>query len=149
MSSSQVRSDIKTDLASFMTTNYPNVPVLDDPNNFRDRDTVFDADPDTWISVLFYEYETEQVSLGPQGSRTWRETGMIDITVFVPSGEGDSELLTMIEAIKSHYRGVTIGQVSCLSTNGPDVAIESDAFSSRGNWYGYSVEVEYRYDYCD
>ena len=149
MSSTVVRTTIKADFASFMTANYPGVPVLDDPNNFRDRDTVFNEDPDVWVSMFFYVTDTMQASIGPPGSRTWREYGVVDITVFAPSGEGDAELLSMCEAIKSHFRGTTIGNVNCMAADGPTLAILSEAYASRGNWFGYSIDVEYRYDYCD
>lgn len=149
MSATQVRTDIKNDLQLFIDANHPNTPLIDDPNDFRARDNINDIDADLWLSVLFYEDDTVQASIGPQGSRMWRETGVITLSVYVPSGEGDSELLSVIDSLKSRYRGVTIGDTVCESVSGPDVSIGSDAQSSRGNWFGYSLDIEYRFDYCD
>jgi hypothetical protein len=149
MSSLQLRSDFKNNLSAFVESNWPGTPIVDDYNDFRSKDDIIPGETDTWISVLFYEYETRQSSLGPPGSRSWRENGMIVLNVFVPSGDGDSDLLTMVEALKTRYRGLQIGDLVCLTASGPDQTILSEAHSSRGNWFGYSIDIEYRYDFCE
>ena len=133
MSSKTVRDDFR---ASW-TTLVPSVPFYETINDDPDHTTM----PDIWATGEFVAFNEDQVALGNPSCR--RETGTIIVVVSGKAGEGDSDLNTAVETIRTAYRhwassnGVKVTQI--------DPPLSDDGFSS-GRFYTMSVDISYVFD---
>ena len=105
-----------------------------------------------WMTISFWPGSETQRTLGPPGTRCYREYGSIAITVFVPSGEGTAQALSLAEDVRDMMRGqrisdATTGQeVQLQAVDPPNTALPSEVQGSSGNWFGYECNVEYYSD---
>ena len=132
MSSLYVRDEFRDSWA----TQVPSIPLYETLNDDQSHTDM----PDIWATVEFVAFNEQQVSLGSPSCR--RETGTIIIVLTGRSGQGDSDLNTASETIRTAYRHWAVTDLSVTQIDPP----LSDAGYSDGLWYTISIDISYVYD---
>ncbi len=90
--------------------------------------------------------DEEQITLGWQGSRVFRENGAILLTLCIPIGIGinatTTPWLTQFDALRAALRGQQFGFVNTLAASPAHENGESD----RGAYYELSSAIAYYFD---
>lgn len=100
--------------------------------------------PTEWARFGFAASSDEPVCLGAENAR-WRETGQINIRIFVKSGSGSGRALTLAEQVKSawvNYVGLA-GNFHIVNIAPP---LDLSDGESDGEWYSLQLAVAY---FCD
>ena len=106
--------------------------------------------PDDGSAFLVLEFppvgDETQITLGPQGSRIFREEGAFVVTLCIPLGIGVNATatpwLTQFDALRAALRGQQFGAVNTLGASPAHESAESD----RGAYYEMASAVPYYYD---
>ena len=132
MSSKYVRDEFRASWA----TKVPGITLYETINDDPDHTDM----PDLWATVEFVAFNEQPISLGSPSCR--RETGTIIVVLAYRSGQGDDELLTAAETIRTAYRHWAVTDLSVTQTDPP----LSDAGFSDGMWYTMSIDISYVYN---
>jgi len=107
-------------------------------------------DDSLWVALEYPGGTEEPISQGDPGNNLYREMGIFNIHVLVPSGSGSTAALTAIETLRNLFRGAEFGTdpnfVRCF---GADPATTSDKISPatiQGQWYIITTSVDYTFD---
>jgi len=145
MSSTTVRSLVKSRLEN----DWPqrgDAEVVDVTNLHIDRG----VDDALWVALEFPGGSEEIISMGDPGNNLYREFGVINVHVLVPSGSGATEALTAIESIRVLFRGAEFGtDPNFVRCYGADPATTSDRISPatlEGQWYIITSSIDYTFD---
>ncbi len=145
MSSTTVRSLVKSRLEN----DWPqrgDAEIVDVTNLHIDRG----VDDSLWVALEFPGGSEEIISMGDPGNNLYREFGVINVHVLVPSGSGATEALTAIESIRVLFRGAEFGtDPNFVRCYGADPATTSDRISPatiEGQWYIMSCSIDYTFD---
>lgn len=106
--------------------------------------------PDDGSAFLVLEFppvgDENQVTLGPQGTRIFREEGAILLTLCIPLGIGVNETgtlwLTQFDALRAVFRGQQFGFVNTLGASPAHESGESD----HGSYYEISSAIVFYFD---
>lgn len=91
----------------------PTVPYSVD-NQGKDDD-VFPSRDAAWVRLTLLDGEAEQVEMG--GTRRWRRTGVIEIQIFIPAGDGDGQSAELCDTVRDIFEGRTISGVIFRATS--------------------------------
>jgi len=145
MSSTTVRSLVKSRLEN----DWPqrgDAEIVDVTNLHIDRG----VDDSLWVALEFPGGSEEIISMGDPGNNLYREFGVINVHVLVPSGSGATEALTAIESIRLLFRGAEFGtDPNFVRCYGADPATTSDRISPatiEGQWYIMTSSIDYTFD---
>ena len=99
--------------------------------------------PDLFILVNFSSGDTRRMSLGPFAC--YRETGIVNTTVMVRSGQGKTDaqaLATLISAALRDYTDPAIN-LWAIDTTTPE-AVDTE---SNGRWFGVNISTGFNRDF--
>lgn len=139
MSSKYVRDQVK----AYVAANWTDTVIIDSENIFEDPPKTLDP----WLTMRFDSLPEVAPCLGPRELVRKREDGSISLVVYVEVGTGTDAALQYAEDVRDLMRGANINGVIIWGADPPDTAIPSQAQSSVGNYYGYSVTCDYQYDH--
>lgn len=97
-----------------------------------------DIDDDVWLSMEFSTDYWEPLCIG---LKERREHGTADITVFTRAGTGDSQAMTIADAVEDYFLWATLTDVEIVDTVSASEQNQGDAVS---NYYAVTVTIEYR-----
>jgi len=132
MSSKYVRDEFRDSWSTKVSA----IPFYETINDDPDHTDM----PDLWVSAEFVAFNENQISLGSPSCR--RETGTIIVVVNGRAGDGDADLLTAAETIRTAYRHWAVTDLSVTQIDPP----LSDLGYSDGMWYTLSIDISYVYD---
>ena len=95
----------------------------------------------TWATVEFFTEYTDRLCYGGQKQQ---EVGTVDVTVFTKAGAGDTEAVTIGDAIQDYFLTVNMADVEVNDTT---AASEYTAGDVGGKYYGITISIEYNYFY--
>ena len=106
--------------------------------------------PDDGSAFLVLEFppvgDETQITLGPQGSRIFREEGAFVVTLCIPVGIGVNPAatpwLTQFDALRAALRGQNFANVNTLGAS----PAHENGDSERGAYYELSSAVPYYFD---
>lgn len=116
---------------------HPEIAVVK-PNTTRQTP----ADGSRFLVVQFPLSIEDHASLGDTANRLFREEGAFRFVLHGKAGEGANDLLTVVEELRTLFRGV---EFSGVITYAPSPAVEHDD-NDDGNYYALSTSVPYDYD---
>jgi hypothetical protein len=99
----------------------------------------------SWVRYTLLPATSDQETLAPVGSRTFRHGGRIVVQVFTPDNAGDSENNALCEDAAGIFRGVSAGGVRYAGPSGEAPRIVTVGNDGAG-WYQQNVEVQYSAD---
>lgn len=131
--SKAVRDKVK----AYLTANWSATVVAGAENAVDNPPTNLDP----WLSYGFNTFGEVAQSVG---AGCFRDEGIIEFYVYVPSGRSIDTGLTHAEAVRTMFRNLDLGDgVRCTTASPP----ESQVATSDGNWFMFQVDVDYSYDY--
>lgn len=96
---------------------------------------------DQWATVDYASFGEERVSLGGIACR--RETGVINVVVFIKSGGGDAQAVTLADSVRDAFRDWK-DPTGNITINRVDPGETGEA--SNGRWFAASVNLTYTFD---
>jgi len=132
MSSKYVRDEFRDS----WSTKVPSIPLHETLNDDPDHSDM----EDLWATVEFVAFNEQPISLGSPSCR--RETGTIIVVLMSRAGQGDEDLLTAAETVRTAYRHWSETDLNITQIDPP----LSDRGFSDGMWYTMSIDISYVYD---
>lgn len=99
--------------------------------------------PDEWVTVEFYAGDEQQVSLGGETERLFRENGSAFFHVLTLAGRGDDRTIEIADEIRSVFRAQKIGNGTTVERVVPPDTGDGD---DEGSFFRASVEIVYRHE---
>lgn len=133
MSSGVVRDAFETAWLTLMPALDLNATINEEP----DRKLLADQ----WATVDYSSFGENRVSLGETACR--RETGIIDVVIFVKAGTGDGNVVTLADSVRAAFRDWKdpSGTISINEVNPGATGEASD-----GRWFAAAVSLTYTFD---
>ena len=135
MSSAAVRTAIRDRLAA----NFDSAPIVETIN----VNAVPDYQP--WVALDFLAGTEDIASIGDPGQNLYRESGTVQIHVFVPSGTGDTLAVTYADQIRAVFRGQSWDGVQVQGVDPPQTGDGSED----GSWFRASIAFDYDFDFVE
>lgn len=142
-------------LSQYLAENWDSTRIVEvenasiDLNNIEDVDDV-QTEIKALVAVEYHMYSfSRPASIGAPLANWERESGDIYIHVLAPAGTGTTELLGYAEELKNLFLNKTIDGVWIRRCIPPVYQNEGSHTytASRGNWFGFTIELQYQYDY--
>lgn len=131
MSSSAVRTAVRARLAA----NFTSATIMETVN-VDEPPAVYEP----WVTLEFLAGTEDVAALG--GS-FYREAGTVQAHVFVPSGTGDADAVTLADEIRAVFRGARFDGVRVDGVDPPTTGPGSDD----GAWFRATIAFDYEFDH--
>jgi hypothetical protein len=141
MSFATAYDTILTRFKAQIDTSRPLVPIAWPNMPFDPKDDFDDATHQGWARIIVQGGEQVQASINGSSNRLWRQVGLIQVQVFVPSNQGAVLVLGIADDVASALRGVTVSGVVFRAASVIPVGRGGDEV-----WYQVNVNVPFRYD---
>lgn len=108
------------------------------------EDQVFDP-PDTadsWVRVSVRHGDGDLITMGPVGSRVWRNDGVVIVQIFTRSGIGRENSDALAEVAILAFRGKSVGVSPCVRFRD----IKPREIGPDGPWYQQNITTSFEYD---
>lgn len=133
---------VVTAVQTLLAANWTATPIIG-PN----QETLVPDDGSAFLVLEFPPVGDEnQITLGPQGTRIFREEGAILLTLCIPLGIGVNATatpwLTQFDALRAVFRGQEFNFVNTLGASPAHQNSESD----RGSYYELSTAIAFYFD---
>jgi len=133
MSRQAVREKIRIELGKWANLNN---------NKFYDTiDQVNNIQEDQWFTAEYFADFTEKLCFQ---AKRMKETGSVDITVFVLAGSGYDEAVKICDALQDYMFGLDMGDLTITNTIS---ASEINAGEASGRYYGCVINLNYDFYY--
>lgn len=97
-----------------------------------------------WVRLTIKFADASQREMAPVGSRTYRQSGLLTIGVFVPDNDGDGAALTLATAAAAIFRGISTGGVRYSGERGEAPRLQT--VGSENGWFLVNCHVEFSAD---
>jgi len=133
MSRLAVRSIIRTELEKWANANANKFyDTIDDYNKITDAE---------WFTVEFFSDYTEKLCYS---AKNMKETGTIEVTVFVYAGQGDAAAVATCDDIQDYLFSLDMGDLTITDTTS---AAEINLGDGSGRYYGCMISLNYDFFY--
>lgn len=139
MSAGAVRTAFRDRLAAEILAGRVSVPFLETINKSHTQTGL----PEAWCTLQFFGTGEEQVSLGQEGERLFRERGTVLAHAHSRSGSGDSAAVSAADEIRAAFRAWHSGGIVVEAVSPPETGDGDDV----GAFFRATVEITYRFDF--
>lgn len=134
MTINDAREIVYTAFATYMGTNYPDIP-------YTFENEAFDSDEvEEWVRLVVHQTGGGQHTLGGVGNRVFRRRGIVLAQIYVKVDQGLLRLDELGEAILDLFEGTTQSQV--MFHNGQYLGTGSYG----GSWFRGTTQVAFTFD---